>query len=267
MHKLSEIFDDLIAIGEQAASCQANYDFSNRQHKEDGSILTEVDLETQQSITRVILDWDPSMGILGEENCLRKEPTTENYTAVIDPIDGTDSFSQGMQTWAISIGIVHPVRGPVAGFVAAPRMGIYAVVDEDGQICIRGACVSKPECDATINQSSNLCVSSRVQQSLDIASFPGKVRSFGSAALHLLWPALYPGVIASMQDAGAFIWDIAGAMAITRAVGYECAYIDGETIDWQSLLIQPELDKAVLISTPSTTSGLQSMLKTDRLTV
>lgn len=100
-----------------------------------------------------------------------------------------------------------------------------------------------------------------------MASFPGKARSFGSAALHLLWPALFPGVGAAMQDAGTFIWDIAGAMAITAKAGYTNAYLDGGTIDWQLLLYNPKLTEAVLVSSPAITSELQSMIQTRQMTL
>lgn len=261
MYNLSEISDELTEIGRHAAARQQDIMFTDRQLKEDGSILTEIDVEIQTAIIDLLQGWRPELGLLAEENDVADIQDPSTVVAVIDPIDGTDSFSQGMQTWAISIGLIDPFRGPIAGFVAAPRMGLYVIADEDGQISVDGGRVCAPDPSIRLDKNFNLCVSSRVHQTLELTRFPGKTRSFGSAALHLLWPALFPGVGAALQDAGTFIWDIGGVLAVTALAGYETTYLDGKPIDWRSLLSDPKTNDVVLVSSPAVSKELRALVR------
>lgn len=59
----------------------------------------------------------PADGILGEEYGLQEG--TSGFTWVIDPIDGTSPFVNGMPNWCISIGLMKDGE-PVAGVIVAP---------------------------------------------------------------------------------------------------------------------------------------------------
>lgn len=259
--RLSAIQDELQGIGCEAAEQQARLRFADRQLKADGSVLTATDLYIQENLIEVLKTWDPTLHILCEEEDARTPPPAGVRVAIIDPIDGTDSFSQGMSTWAISVGIVDPDAGPIAGFVAAPALNLWVIADTDDSVSCNDKPLARPISIDTIDHNTNLCVSSRVHQSLDMTAFPGKVRSFGSAALHLLWPSLYDGVAGAIQEPTAYVWDIAGAMAVARHSGYGCSYLSGAPIDWRRLTVQPRLPDAVLITAPGVQSQLRAMLR------
>ena len=64
----------------------------------------------------------PDVNILTEETKRSFDPE-KLYTFVLDPIDGTDVFSQGMPSWCISLGLLNKEFKPIAGIVYAPMWG------------------------------------------------------------------------------------------------------------------------------------------------
>ena len=59
----------------------------------------------------------PEDGFLGEE--FGHTPGTSGYTWVVDPIDGTAPFVNGMPNWCVSIAVLHD-NTPVIGVIGAP---------------------------------------------------------------------------------------------------------------------------------------------------
>jgi myo-inositol-1(or 4)-monophosphatase len=59
----------------------------------------------------------PDDGVLGEEYGL--ETGTSGFTWVVDPIDGTSPFVNGMPNWCVSIALLHD-GVPVIGVISAP---------------------------------------------------------------------------------------------------------------------------------------------------
>ena len=77
---------------------------------------------------------------------------------------------------------------------------------------------------------------SRIHTQVNWSRYPGKIRSIGSAALHLCFPLVYPGVYGAVEGRGGHIWDIAGAHAIVRSHGFALAYLGGGQIDYAVML-------------------------------
>ena len=95
----------------------------HRSYKADGSVLTEVDLEISHRILSLLQNLFPDCGIISEEETTERKEDAE-YTFVLDPIDGTDVYSQGLPTFAIGLGILDKERRPVGAMISAPRFGI-----------------------------------------------------------------------------------------------------------------------------------------------
>ena len=220
--------------GRRAARRQRELDFAERAYKEDGSVVTEVDSDTEDFLCERIQVRIPEANLVTEER-VRGFADGRPWTFVIDPIDGTDSFSQGLPTWAVSVGVLDAALEPVAGIVHAPRLGLMLTVDGRGRVRDGAREVPAPAPLKALSRLSGLAISSRAHRSFDLHRFPGKVRGHGSAALHLVYPAIFGGIVAALQDGGANAWDIAGAHAICRAAGCSFTYLDGHPVDYQAL--------------------------------
>ena len=82
------------------------------------NLVTEIDLNTQKIIVENIYKTYPNHEIVGEEDN-KKESKDSEYIWVIDPIDGTTNFVNGIPNFAISIAVLKDLE-PVAGSIWIP---------------------------------------------------------------------------------------------------------------------------------------------------
>jgi histidinol phosphatase-like enzyme (inositol monophosphatase family) len=87
--------------------------------KEDGSPVTIADCKIESTLRNVIRDRYPDHGIIGEE--YGRTPG-ERYSWILDPIDGTKSFTMGNPLFGTLIGLLDDGE-PIAGLIDLPAMG------------------------------------------------------------------------------------------------------------------------------------------------
>lgn len=202
--------------------------------KNDGSVVTAVDRDTEDLLAAAILARHPDANLITEERA-RPFSAGRPLTFVIDPIDGTDSFSQGLPTWAVSVGVLDAELHPIAGIVHAPRLGLSFSARVGTGVLVNGRRIPSPPPVAELTRLSSLAISSRAHRAFDLHRFPGKIRSHGSAALHLVYPAVFRGIVGALQDPGANAWDIAGAHAICLAAGCSFTTLDGGEVAYEPM--------------------------------
>lgn len=199
----------------------------HRSYKADGSVLTEVDLEISHRILSLLQNLFPDCGIISEEETTERKEDAE-YTFVLDPIDGTDVYSQGLPTFAIGLGILDKERRPVGAMISAPRFGIgkdelFIRLDPGSELYVDGELFKM---EGNKDRISQITMGSKGQKWMDFTSFNGKVRTLGSSIIHLVCPALFPSFQACVNQP-CYIWDIASAHAVLLKVGMDIVYADG----------------------------------------
>jgi len=88
--------------------------------KADSSYVTNADLAAERALRRAISRRFPHHGIVGEE-FPRLNPAAE-YQWILDPIDGTLSFTHGIPFFGTIIGLHHHGR-PIVGVIDYPALG------------------------------------------------------------------------------------------------------------------------------------------------
>jgi myo-inositol-1(or 4)-monophosphatase len=232
---IQDILNHVKTAGALALEEQRRLDVSDRRYKADESVITEADRKVEDFLCQRIVAHDPAANIITEESRHPFDPS-KRHTFAVDPIDGTDVFSQGMPGWCVSVGLLNHDLIPVAGIIFAPRLDLLLVADVGGPVTLNGSRLSAPDPPDPISVRSNLMVTSRIHKSLDLSRYVGKIRGIGSAALHLVYPLIYPAVIGALEGPGAHIWDIAAAHALNRAQGRDLIYLNGEPINYQTML-------------------------------
>ncbi len=209
-----------------------------RSYKDDGSVLTDVDLAIEKQLTKVIRQEFPDANIVSEEYPSEFQ-SGRDFTFTIDPIDGTDSFSQGMPGWCVAVGILDAELEPIGGIVSAPRWGC----DPDNGIFIRllpgkdlktDGLPAHPSAQEDID-GSQIMIGSKVHRKYDFSGFPGKVRSIGSSILHIISPLIHPVVLGAFIPP-AFIWDIAAAHGIIKSRSYILEYVNGQAVVYSTMV-------------------------------
>ena len=88
--------------------------------KDDGTIVTSFDIAIEEKIRKVILNSFPDHNIIGEEGDDLNNGS--DYTWVIDPIDGTFSFSHGVPLFGTLLGLLFR-NIPLYGAMRLPMYG------------------------------------------------------------------------------------------------------------------------------------------------
>lgn len=93
-------------------------------------VVSIADREVETLIRDAVAERYPQDGFLGEEYGL--VAGSSGYTWVVDPIDGTSPFVNGMPSWCVSIAVLHAER-PVIGVIHAPCFDeLYAAASGTG---------------------------------------------------------------------------------------------------------------------------------------
>jgi fructose-1,6-bisphosphatase/inositol monophosphatase family enzyme len=235
IESIAALREHVEAAGRMGAEAQQKLRFSDRSYKDDGSVVTETDKLLDAYLFEQIAALYPQANILTEET-VRAFDSARPYTFAVDPIDGTDVFSQGMAGWCVSVGLFDWALSPIAGIVHAPRLDLLLFADVGKRATLNGAELSPPEPSEPLSNRSNVMVMSQLHRQLDLRKLPGKIRNVGSAALHLCFPLIYSGVVGSIEGAGGHIWDIAGAHALNRSLGFGLELLNGGPIDYAGMV-------------------------------
>lgn len=217
--KLDILEKEIRECGKWAKEKQSDLHIST---KEDKSIVTEVDITISSRIVTLLKELFPEAGLISEEEIIE---TKENapFTFVLDPIDGTDVYSQGLPSFCIALGILDINHDPVGAMVFAPRFGLatdeglFLRLDPAGKLLLNGKEWSVNGDKSEIKQ---ILVSSSNVWRFDYSHFRGKARVFGSTIIHILAPVVFSGIQASISEP-CYIWDYAAAHAVIKRQGMD----------------------------------------------
>ncbi|MFI5319985.1 MAG: inositol monophosphatase family protein [Myxococcota bacterium] len=106
--------------------------------KRDGSPVTEADRAAERAIREVLRSFDRELAILGEEYGAEGDASARGW--VVDPIDGTISFSRGLPLYGTLIALVDE-GVPVLGLIDLPSLGERTCGHRGGGVRRNGALV------------------------------------------------------------------------------------------------------------------------------
>ena len=195
--------------------------------KDGGDPLTAADTAVNDVLAEALRGGNE--GWLSEESTDGGGRLNRRRVWVVDPIDGTREFIDGIPEWCVSVGLVED-GVPVAGGVLSPPNGHLIIgSDETGVVC-NGA---PAQTTATTDLRGALVLASRSEVKRGewerFFATPIAVRNMGSVAYKLSL------VGAGLADATWTLvpkneWDVAGGAALVRAGGGRVFGIDGADV-------------------------------------
>lgn len=188
-------------------------------YKPDNTLLTEADLAADRHIRTVIRAVFPDDAILSEEEGT-VFPLDGGPTWVIDPLDGTTNFSQGLHHWGVSIARI--VDGfPQTAALSFPVIGELYTAHTGQGAWLNGSPLTVPPADSHM-VSFFLCDSRLHRRYTTTIRY--KPRILGSAAYTFCAIAKGIGVIGF--ESVPKIWDIAAAWLVLREAGGALAALE-----------------------------------------
>jgi myo-inositol-1(or 4)-monophosphatase len=185
--------------------------------------VTEIDQQAEREIINIIRKAHPHHGIISEE--CGEIASNDDYTWIIDPLDGTRNFIHGFPHFAVSIAISY--KGKIEHGV------IYDPVRQELFTATRGRGAQLNERRIRVSKRSNLeeCLlgtgfpyrhsAAHIQAYTNslhaILPICGDVRRAGAATLDLAYLAC--GRLDGFWEMGLKIWDIAAATLMVKEAG------------------------------------------------
>ena len=94
-------------------------DHSKYTYKSDGTVVTKADKIVENYLVKEIKLLEKNACIIGEENEFETETFLKERYWLIDPIDGTSSYSKGQNDYTVNVALIE--RGyPVFGIIGHP---------------------------------------------------------------------------------------------------------------------------------------------------
>jgi len=193
-------------------------------YKSKRDVVTDADYASERLVIDAIKARYPGDAILAEESgehtgVLRDDGSNNGRTWVIDPLDGTVNYANGIPYYCVSIGLVVDGR-PTVGVVLDPaRDDLYSAA-ADGPACLDGEPIVGSTKEALSDYVVSLAVigSGGLARERKIAPRIRIHRRMGSAALALVYVA-NGRFDAFVQNGGLSPWDVAAAGLIVERSG------------------------------------------------
>ncbi|UQZ83417.1 Inositol-1-monophosphatase [Paenibacillus konkukensis] len=204
-------------------------------------VVTEVDRASEQLIRQRLEEAYPEHGFLGEEESFAhageladrlERAKSEPFVWIVDPIDGTNNYVQGIPGFTVSIALAS-YGELVAGVIYDPCRDEMFWAEKGEGAFMNGSPIAvsaAPELRLTVVGTgfpSKAANRQAVMESLrTIAPQCRSIRSLGSAALHLAYVAA--GRLGAFWEYGLNAWDIAAGVLIIEEAGGKVT----DTLGW-----------------------------------
>lgn len=208
--------------GARARALFRAFDRSSIEHKGPQDVVSAADREVEGLIRRRLAELFPEDGVLGEEQA--DTPSRSGAIWVVDPIDGTWCFVNGIGSWCVSIACVEDGRitvgviyDPVSGELFAAAEGTGARLDGAPIRVSQAASLA----EGTVSTGFSLRASSDEIAPLigELLAMGGMFHRHGSGALALAWTAC--GRLLGYLEPHMNSWDcLAGLLLVREAGGF-----------------------------------------------
>ncbi|MTD26301.1 inositol monophosphatase family protein [Erwinia sorbitola] len=239
---MSDDISRRLALAEQAAreaGAKALEYFNHRDQlvietKRDAQdVVSIADREVELLINGQIARAFPDDGFLGEEFGL--QAGSSGFTWVVDPIDGTSPFVNGMPNWCVSIAVIHQGE-PVIGVIMAPCQQECFVSARGQGATLNGKPLHVDPSRTMQNHVTGFGANSYVtpervgEIAAGITAVGGNFFRNGSGAMMLAWVAA--GRLVGYYEPYMHAWDcLAGYCLVNEAGGWTHAFnTDGEAL-------------------------------------
>lgn len=194
-----------------------------------GDPVTAADLAIDRVLREILPD--PGEGWLSEETVDSPDRLGKRRVWVVDPLDGTREFVDGIPEWCISIGLVEDGR-PVAGGIYSPPTDLLVIGSVETGVTRNGEPAGMTDRDSLDGAT---ILASRTEwkrgewDRYDDAGF--SVVPCGSVAFKLAQVAV------GMADGTWTLvpkheWDVAAGAALVEAAGGALMHADGSAPEW-----------------------------------
>lgn len=185
--------------------------------KADGSPVTDADVYLEELIEAFLREQLGDIRFIGEETFVSSDGALGGWTAVLDPIDGTENFCSGLKEWGVSLTVWRD----------GEHAGSLLLLPELGEQMMTGDSVPK-------RNSRIVGFSSSINEEL-VKQFAtaGEARVMG-CAVYNLFNVISGSYTRFINPAGAYSWDLLAGVSLAYELGCE-VLLDGQKYNGEYL--------------------------------
>ena len=205
-----------------------------RQLKDDGSLLTELDLALNQRIHAMLDGLSADIAFLSEEMPLAEQQITVQSGQAywcLDPLDGTSNFVGGIPFFCTSLALVDNGYPQLAIVYDPVRDELFSAGKGQGA-WLNGQPLSAHPVDLSITNCIGLIDLKRLPRRLLMALIEQRPfssqRNFGACALEWSWLAAGRGHL--LLHGGQKLWDHAAGFLILMEAGGQAQTLEGQPV-------------------------------------
>lgn len=200
--------------------------------KQDGSIATNADLESEQYLKQALRELMPGVAFFAEESGREGDGP---YCFVIDPLDGTTNFSRGIGYFCISVSLTYHDE-PILAVVYQPIQNDYFIARKGHGAYLNGVKLDIAQGDSLeksltvvgLPYSKDEVYRALLKSTQDIAPRSFAFRYFGASALDLAYVAA--GRIDAVYLANLAWWDVAAGMLLVQEAKGKVSDFEGKPL-------------------------------------
>lgn len=226
MENYSAFLEAAIIMARSAGNILMDYFRSSsldiRTKLNDSDVVTAADKASENILKSIVHEKFPDHGIISEES--GAEHAGKEWRWVIDPLDGTTNFSQGLPVFCVSIALEHNGEA-VVGVVYAPYLGELFHAVKGGGAFFNG---NKIKCSDKISLSETVAATgmpydklynpdNNLREIINVAPNVRGVRRMGSAAMDLSYVGA--GFYDAYWELNVQRWDVAAGLLIAKEAG------------------------------------------------
>jgi myo-inositol-1(or 4)-monophosphatase len=251
----SDLIDRIIDLARQAGQMAlTHFRQITFQLKADQTFVTQVDHDIEQFLVEQLRELFPTHSFLAEESAWGPvDPARPIW--VIDPLDGTTAFIQGLPGWGISIGLLQQGY-PVFGLFYLPLTDDLIYTGATNTIIANGQLLPTVLRQDWQNNGF-LAVNTTAHQKFQL-DVP-RLRAMGSVGANLVYTIR--GAATAALIPMAYIWDLAAGAAILRRAGGELRYLSGAPVELGPLLNGQLAPEPIIAGHPQVLTALQHAIK------
>lgn len=252
----SEAINQIILWVRQAGQISLrHFNHVSPQSKPDQTFVTQVDLEIQRFLAERIRATYPTHSLVGEEEeSGHKNDQRSPIVWVIDPIDGTTAFVQGLPGWGISLGLLDQGE-PCFGLFYMPLLNDMTYTNRWGEVYSKNRRL-RQSVRRDWGEKSFLAISASAHRDFQINVH--RTRAMGSIGASLVYTARGTAVGAFIPKA--YLWDLVAGAAILNGVGGELRYISGRLVDYLVLADGRLAPEPIIAAHPDLQSELRDTI-------